>query len=130
MSYRKKRLAHWMERFKEEFTFITKLEKEIDKHLGMMPWTLCSHEDTVESCFFIFMENNTTVIRDHEYYYGRVQLSGTLFRSGSRIQMNVLRYEVNEILRDLLILIREDVEKGKITGRVSPLMGGGENEPM
>lgn len=117
--YRKARIARWATRFGKEFPFSTKLEKEIKKGLGTMPWYTCHDRDAIETRFYVFMEVPISLKhKDYLYYYGRIFISAFVLYKSARYQREVLRREVEEILDELFTLIKKDVESGKITGRV------------
>lgn len=117
--YRKARIARWATRFGKEFPFSTKLEKEIKKGLGTMPWYTCHDRDAIETRFYVFMEAPISLKpKDQKYYYGRIFISTFVLLESARYQMVILRREVEEMLYELLRLIEQDVESGKITERV------------
>lgn len=119
LHYRKSRIARWTTRLGREFPFTTELELEIAQGLGTLPWYMCHDRDVIETYFFVFMETPISLKpKDQQYYYGRICITSLVLYANAQHQMKVLGREVEEILCELFELIKEDVGKKKITGRV------------
>lgn len=116
--YRKLRIARWTTRFGKEFPFLTKLEKEIEKGLGTLPWSQCLSMDGIETFFFVFMKTSSPEWKNQKYYYGRIFISTFILFKDSQSQIEILQREIEEILCELFLLIKQAVENGEITGRV------------
>lgn len=126
--YKLRRLSRWAERFKNEYLIKTnsEWEKELGKSLDFMEkggrlWHFCLDRDAYEAILFLFMESPVPKHkRDHQYYYGRILLTGIFLHSirDSKTMMYVVKREVEEILCEFFTHIREDIEGGFITGKV------------